>query len=550
MKSRNHPEKPRRTVITLVLLLLLTLTPCLYLLSGPVVEGQPGLPLDDSYIHLVYARNLAEHGFLTFDGKNPSAGTSSPLWTLWLAGCIKIGATGETAAVVSGLIFHLLTGLTLWLFFRSCPGFAPSVCLLMAILTIGLPNVSWFAVSGMETSLFLFLTAQLLLHVSRRAHTAAALPALLLPLVRPEGMVFSGLAVLILFEQTRRVRKEVLPATGSWIHSLAATGLGVFLLAAIYRLHSNSWLPQTSFSRRWIWDLPTDSLLVFPNGLASFIVQVFSFLKNFAFGWPSSQLARTAKFPALPGPAADIVSTVIVLALFAIFILGVIRAAGKRSSVQLRLPVAFFFAHLGFFLCFLPVPGGAGRYLAPCFLLGTMVLFLEMKNRTGPSRRRWLLFLLLFLLLNARGWFLWHALHKDAVAHLNRAHGRVAAYIEKNIADGTRVAAFDIGKLQWETDCSIIDISGLVNREVAGSITAKTLPQYIESKDIPLLAMIHTFSPDNETSFHRELGFDEAMTGYRELYSAAAWPHRYFMHVRALNNAYPVMTLYAREKKQ
>ena len=37
------------------------------------------------------------------------------------------------------------------------------------------------------------------------------------------------------------------------------------------------------------------------------------------------------------------------------------------------------------------------------------------------------------------------------------------------------------------------------------------------------------------------------MPGYRKLFTAATWPHRYFMHAQALYNAYPVITIYAKD---
>ena len=45
----------------------------IYLFTAPVV----GLPFDDSYISLQFARNLADHGFLTFDGETASSGATS-----------------------------------------------------------------------------------------------------------------------------------------------------------------------------------------------------------------------------------------------------------------------------------------------------------------------------------------------------------------------------------------------------------------------------------------------------------------------------------------
>ena len=43
-----------------------------------------GFPLDDTWIHLTYARNLAEHGQWAFRLGERSAGSTAPLWTFLL----------------------------------------------------------------------------------------------------------------------------------------------------------------------------------------------------------------------------------------------------------------------------------------------------------------------------------------------------------------------------------------------------------------------------------------------------------------------------------
>ncbi len=44
-----------------------------------------GSLVDDTYIHLVYARNLAELGELSFNAGEPTYGATSPLWVALLA---------------------------------------------------------------------------------------------------------------------------------------------------------------------------------------------------------------------------------------------------------------------------------------------------------------------------------------------------------------------------------------------------------------------------------------------------------------------------------
>ena len=58
------------------------------------IAGEIGLPLDDSWIHLRFADNLAAgHGFAINPGV-PVAGSTAPLWTLCLALAIALGVPG------------------------------------------------------------------------------------------------------------------------------------------------------------------------------------------------------------------------------------------------------------------------------------------------------------------------------------------------------------------------------------------------------------------------------------------------------------------------
>ncbi len=47
--------------------------------------GFVGFTLDDAWIHQTYARNLGLHGQFAFIPGQPSAGSTSPLWTALLA---------------------------------------------------------------------------------------------------------------------------------------------------------------------------------------------------------------------------------------------------------------------------------------------------------------------------------------------------------------------------------------------------------------------------------------------------------------------------------
>jgi hypothetical protein len=57
----------------------------LFLARERQIAGVAGFPLDDSWIHLHFARNLAEGAGFAYNPGVPVAGSTAPLWTLLLA---------------------------------------------------------------------------------------------------------------------------------------------------------------------------------------------------------------------------------------------------------------------------------------------------------------------------------------------------------------------------------------------------------------------------------------------------------------------------------
>ena len=63
-----------------------------------------GYITDDTFIHLRYARNLLEHGEVSFNPGEPTYGATSPLWIFGLALLLKLGLTPALAAWFLGAI--------------------------------------------------------------------------------------------------------------------------------------------------------------------------------------------------------------------------------------------------------------------------------------------------------------------------------------------------------------------------------------------------------------------------------------------------------------
>src|SRR5689334_14107989 len=73
----------------------------LYVHAVRTLAGSFGFPLDDSYIYMTYARQIARgRPFTYFDGSGFTAGATSMLWPFVLAPLWAIGFRGNALAPV------------------------------------------------------------------------------------------------------------------------------------------------------------------------------------------------------------------------------------------------------------------------------------------------------------------------------------------------------------------------------------------------------------------------------------------------------------------
>ncbi len=150
--------------------------------------GVGAFPLDDSWIHMQFARNLAEGRGFAYNPGVPVSGSTAPLWTLLLGGAFTVLGTHPVLAKVLGLALTLGTA---WLAGRLAglwTGHRGLGLLASALTALAGPMV-WGALSGMEVSLAALLaTASLLLRAKGR-EGAAAVALGLGTLARPETIV-------------------------------------------------------------------------------------------------------------------------------------------------------------------------------------------------------------------------------------------------------------------------------------------------------------------------------------------------------------------------
>ncbi len=203
------------------------------------------LPLDDSYIHLQYARMAAGGQFLVYTpGMDPSGGMTAPGYVLLLLPVFWLGLEGARAAFCAFLLgAGLWVLLACWVYQLAATLLDRAAGLLAALLVLANGHLLWHSLSGMETALFTVLLTGALLALARwwtREETAARplllLCLALLPLVRPEGAAITlAVAAVLLCRRGEAPRLPVLPVLLTLLP----------FLAWLYILHiaTGSWRP-------------------------------------------------------------------------------------------------------------------------------------------------------------------------------------------------------------------------------------------------------------------------------------------------------------------
>src|SRR5204863_1289389 len=135
----------------LLIALAAVLPLALYIVRERAIAGASGFPLDDSWIHLHFARNLAAGAGFAYNPGIPVAGSTAPLWTVLLG----VGALVASPSLAMAKVIGVLATLAAALVTRraACAwGARGDVALVASMALLWMGPVVWGALSGMEVS--------------------------------------------------------------------------------------------------------------------------------------------------------------------------------------------------------------------------------------------------------------------------------------------------------------------------------------------------------------------------------------------------------------
>ncbi len=168
----------------------------LYLLYGsaPDYLFRQGFPLDDAWIHAVYARELARSGMLAYNPGIPATGETSPLWAVVLAPVhalsTSVGATVASTKIL-GFALHCVSVCVLAIAMTRAGRKNRPIVWAGAAVAMLHPDLVSASVSGMEVPLATLAVALAAFAAVRGSSLLAAFAALAATLSRPETAVIA-----------------------------------------------------------------------------------------------------------------------------------------------------------------------------------------------------------------------------------------------------------------------------------------------------------------------------------------------------------------------
>lgn len=200
---RQRPSTPAfERAIAFAALLATFIVAALFVMNDSAGAGYAwhGLPLDDSWIHQVYARSVATGRPYQYNPGEWETGATSPLWSILLAPGLWIGAP----VFFSKLLCTLLLAAASFMGARLTRRFSGDAAGLGFAIALPLvPHFSFAAVSGMEVTLAAFLMLFTIERGLAGRWTLAAILSGLAILARPEASILPPLLCLAFVLENR-----------------------------------------------------------------------------------------------------------------------------------------------------------------------------------------------------------------------------------------------------------------------------------------------------------------------------------------------------------
>lgn len=392
-----------------------------------------GFPLDDSWIHLTYARNLALHGEWAFRTGIPSAGSTSPLWSALLSLGFFLQLSPYIWTYFLGILtLFVLATLCEWAVRKLVDSYRPRFPWVGIFIALEW-HLTWAGMSGMETLLhgLIVTTVLVLLMTNSHRYLTLGLLAGLSVWVRPDGLTLLGPILMSIYFAEKDMRSRFTAVVRCFIGFGSLFGMYLLFNLAI----GGTPMPNTFYAKQA--EYAAWQLLPITNRLGQMFLQL------------------------LVGPS---------LVLIPGMIGWLVKSIKERMWGSLA-AIIWCAAYLGLYISRLPVYQH-GRYIMPAmpiFFLFGLLAFAEFDKNKSFARYHWIVQTLWrgsiamltfgFVILGARS-------YAQDVAVIESEMVVTAKWVAQNAPPDAIIAAHDIGALGYFDSHKLIDLAGLISPEV------------------------------------------------------------------------------------
>jgi len=421
-----------------------------------------GFPLDDTWIHLTYARNLAEHGEWAFRLGERSAASTAPLWTVLLSIGYLLDLAPYSWTYFLGWVVLTLLGIQAENKARKLiESYKPRIPWVGLFFVLAW-HLTWSAVSGMETLLhgfIIFVILGELISGSRRYLTLGLLAGLSI-WVRPDGLTLLGPILFAAFfnENSWSARGQAI------LKALVGFGALFFLYLLFNLLLSGNPMPNTFYAKQaeykdfWLSKSLGERLIDY---LLPIIASPFIVLVPGAILWVSKNL-RERNWGAISG-------------------------------------VIWFIGYIGIYFLRLPAYQH-GRYIIPAFpmlYLWGMLGMVEFVNSAKANKRIVFLWSVLTGILCLIFGFIAARQNAYDVYWIESEMVTTAKWVEENIPPDAILAVHDIGVLGYYVQNPILDLAGLITPDVVPFIRNEDqLAEYLNTNSADYLIVFVSDYPN------------------------------------------------------
>lgn len=423
-----------------------------------------GFPLDDSWIHQTYARNLVVSGEWTFLPGETSGGSTSPLWTALLAigYILKIPSFywtfGMGVLILWGVAYLLEKSVRLWVV-----SYNPIIPWIGSLLIFEWHFV-WAAVSGMETLLFSAMVLWVLFQLIPQ-HPRYFMLGIMIGIcvwIRPDGLTLLGPVFMVAILENISYKKRIINI-GKVIFGFG----GLFSLYLLFSLAlaGTPW-PTTFYAKQAEYEILSN--MFFFERLGKLSVQLFVGIGSILF----------------PG-----------------YILIMEESIRKRKWGYL----ASFFWILGFLILYawrLPVVYQHGRYVFPVMMVYISFSSIGMMDYLQHAyqgmrwviNKTWIIAIGLILIIF---WGYGSVVYARDVAIIESEMVNSAHWVDMNLPDDSIIAAHDIGALGYFSNHKIVDLAGLITPEVIPFLRDEgQLAEFLDEENVDYLITFPGWFPE------------------------------------------------------